>query len=176
MGLLALAAGYAGLALAPAEQMIFYAIIGFIGLVASASGPAAWTRGVVLHFRDNRGAAFGLAMCGTSIISTIVIPPLSTVIAQGAEADFIAFFARRYFPLTVYSRVYALVSTGGYMATAAGGFLFALTYDRFGGYGPAIALGSLCYLLAATGILMIDRLGRHIDHQPLISFLSGSNT
>ncbi|MET0985882.1 MAG: MFS transporter, partial [Steroidobacteraceae bacterium] len=80
IGLLALILGYVLFALVPPERVPFYAVVGFVGIIAAATGGVSWTRGVATWFVRSRGAAFGLSMCGTSIISAVVLPSLNHVI------------------------------------------------------------------------------------------------
>ncbi|MET0985423.1 MAG: MFS transporter [Steroidobacteraceae bacterium] len=94
IGLLALIAGYVLMAVVPPHIVIFYLVVGFIGLTASATGGISWTRGVATWFVHSRGAAFGLSMCGTSIISAGVMPFLNSVIAtHGWRAGFVTLAA-----------------------------------------------------------------------------------
>lgn len=317
-GLAALSLGYIGLIFLPPNRALYYLIVLFIGVVAAASGPMPWTRGVVAWFDGRRGTALGLTLCGTSIITALCMPLISRVIedyswrggylvllvlgsmlgvplvyslfrerprrvgsapaaatdpslraavadrrfwvllfcfsvvsipvggfmmhlvpllvsrgmqaadaalvassyalsiaggriaaglsldrawppmvaaicflapivgtqllglvgagtgvvvavaaavllglAQGAEADFIAFFAARYFPLALYARVYGVLAMVAYLAMAAGGLGFARLYDHDGHYARAIWIAALCYAAGGLVMLTIDRVARN---------------
>lgn len=71
-------------------------------------------------------------------------------LAQGAEADFMALFALRIFGVRHFSTLFASVATIGGFAFAAGGFLFAKTFDRYGSYDAAVMASGLVFLLAAV--------------------------
>ncbi|KYC33779.1 hypothetical protein A0J57_04130 [Sphingobium sp. 22B] len=316
-GLIGLASGYCALILLPLNLAILYAIVTFIGLVAAASGPMPWTRGVAGWFKAHRGMALGLSLCGTSIISALMMPILAAILvghnwrwgyaalmgavvmaglpaalllfrerpanmeqpvdgarkvgfleilkvpqfwllsgcfafvsvpiggfvvhmvpiltskglsttdaaaaasgfslaiafgrivggflldriwpplvaatcfllpivgtvvigamidsthnglmialtaaillgfAQGAEVDFIAFFAARYFPYAAYARTYGLLSMTTYIVSAGGALGFSMIYDRNGDYGLAIEISAICYLLGGLLILGLDHI------------------
>jgi MFS transporter, OFA family, oxalate/formate antiporter len=317
-GLLLMVLGYFLFAGVPAVPWMFYGVVALMGIVVSATGGISWTRGVATWFTANRGTAFGIAMCGTSIISALIMPFLSEIIAsqgwrmgfmalaavtlvvgvpwaflffrekevessltqmrvgspdpgfgialrsprfwvlffsfamislplggfmihlvpiltdrgidtalaakvvsafalsiavgrvgagflldriwppgvaavcfllpilgvlllqslesghqmawlmagmsgvliglaQGAEADFIAFFTARFFPLEVYSRVFSIIAFGTYGLISLGGIMFSLFHDWYGNHQLSMTVAMTCYLLGAVAIFAVEK-------------------
>lgn len=71
---------------------------------------------------------------------------------QGAEADFIAFFALRSFGLRAFSTIASIFGMVGTMTVAIGAFGFAALYDQFGSYQVACYIAAGCWVFG--GLLM----------------------
>lgn len=74
---------------------------------------------------------------------------------QGAEADFTAFFTLRRFGRRAFATIFSWLNifAGGFLAI--GGLAFAFSYDRLGGYLPAIAAMIALWMLGALSMLFI---------------------
>ena len=81
-GLLGLASAYGLMAVLPAHPVIFYALAAMMALAGPISNPMIYCRGVVTWFSRNAGLAFGITMCGTSLITAIASPVLSDVVVH----------------------------------------------------------------------------------------------
>lgn len=110
--------------------------------------PVAGTQ-VVLLIDGETGGQFQLALLAASMLG----------MAQGAQANFIAFFAARYFPISVYARAYAFLSLGSGLMMAAGGIYFSYAFDLTGSYDAAVHASAICYLTGALLILFVDGVG-----------------
>lgn len=73
--------------------------------------------------------------------------------AQGAEADFIAFFALRSFGMRAFSTIVGVLGTVGTIGLSLGAFLYGYLFDLYGSYVPACHLGASC--LVAGGVLVL---------------------
>jgi MFS family permease len=81
-GLLGLACAYGLMAVLPAHPVIFYALAAMMALAGPVSNPMIYCRGVVTWFSRHAGLAFGITMCGTSLITAIASPVLSDVVVH----------------------------------------------------------------------------------------------
>jgi MFS family permease len=116
------------------------------------------------HFRANWVAAgllvaagIGGLMLGTVGLSTPLL--FLTVIVglvglgQGAEVDFIAFFSLKLFGTQSYSAIVGFLTFVAGSGMALGGIGFALIYDHWNSYLPAIRIGGGCFI--AAGVIML---------------------
>ncbi|MBL0925355.1 MAG: MFS transporter [Sphingomonadaceae bacterium] len=71
---------YAGLAMMPAEQMWFYALMLLFGIFGMGTSGVAFTRVINSWFAASRGLALGVMLTGISIAGMLLPPVLSGVI------------------------------------------------------------------------------------------------
>lgn len=76
-------------------------------------------------------------------------------VAQGAEGDYIKFFSMRLFGFANFARVVALMATTISLFMALGGIIFAIIFDYYGSYQPAVAASILLYALGGLVFLTI---------------------
>jgi MFS family permease len=88
---------------------------------------------------------------GSLLLATAVVCVIG--IGQGAEADFIAFFALRSFGLRAFSTIVGVFGMVGTFGVAIGGFGFAALYDRFGDYHLACYIAAGCWVIGG-GLLL----------------------
>ena len=74
-------------------------------------------------------------------------------LAQGAEADFLAYLVPKYFGLRSYGAIFGSLLMIVSLALASGAVFFGLTHDHFGSYRPALVVSIGAYLTAAACIL-----------------------
>ncbi len=108
-----------------------------------------------------------IAAAGASVLWRLpVISPLVPAaalamiligVAQGAEVDFVAFFAARHFGTHNYSRAFGVLICGVGLAMSAGGLGFARLYDWQRSYSLAYQLSAAAFLGAAALMLACRR-------------------
>lgn len=76
-------------------------------------------------------------------------------LAQGAEGDYVKFFAMRLFGLGNFARTVAIMSMVISIGIALGGLIFARVFDETASYRSAIAVGILLYTLSGLAMLTI---------------------
>jgi MFS family permease len=81
-GLVAMAACYVGLALAPPSRAIILSLVCVIAVVSPLSSPVSFTRGLLPYFRRHTGSAVAIAMSGISVAAFAVVPLVAIVIAD----------------------------------------------------------------------------------------------
>ncbi|MCP9951010.1 hypothetical protein [Actinomadura madurae] len=77
------------------------------------------------------------------LIGTGVSPVLGAVclgLAVGLEVDLASYLTSRYFGLRSFGQIYGAMFAIFVLGASAGGLLFAVFYDRLGGYDPAFYL------------------------------------
>ena len=89
---------------------------------------------------------------GTSTV-VLFVTVLLLGLGQGAEADFIAFFALKMFGLKAYSKVVGIYAMVAGLGMAAGAFIYARLYDAYGSYIIACEIGAACFVLSGVFIL-----------------------
>lgn len=107
-----------------------------------------------------------LAAVGAAIIPGAALPAMPVFglallligLAYGAEADFAAFFALRFFGLPRFSFTFGTLAMMIALALAIGGFLTARSADIHGNYRLAVALGPAGFACAAAALLVLARL------------------
>ncbi|MET0364772.1 MAG: MFS transporter [Sphingobium sp.] len=108
------------------------------GLVSTLAGLGA----IGLSMAD-MAAGFGFAAAAILAIG----------MGQGAEADFVAYFALRSFGMRAYATIVGVLGMMSTVGLAVGGFLFAQLADRNGNYDAACLIGAAC--LIASGVILI---------------------
>lgn len=108
------------------------------------------------------GSAFTLAATAGCLLltpasltpTTAALAVLLVGLAQGAEIDVIAYMIARYFGMRSYSLIFAISMVVIAILTTATNLMFGWTFDRLGGYGPALLIaagisgvGSIAYML-----------------------------
>jgi len=115
------------------------------------------------------GVAFGLLLLSSlgALILMMLGPsmPLWMIsgavllvgLGQGAEADFLAYFALKIFGTRSYPKIVSLLAAGAVLGFAMGGLIFAKLRDWLGDYREASLFGAACFIAAGT-IILITRL------------------
>jgi MFS family permease len=105
--------------------------------------------------------AFLLAQLADPLGSPILVAVLVGLIglAQGAESDYLSYFALRIFGISNFSKLVGLISMAVGGGMAVGGFLFAALFDHYHDYHVAVRIGSALYLIAAS-IFPLIRISR----------------
>ena len=80
-GLIAVALGYAMVALAEKDLWYFYLCYTVIAVLGAGSGPVSWTRAVASHFHRRRGLALALTLTGTGV-AAIIVPPYAVYVVE----------------------------------------------------------------------------------------------
>ncbi|WP_340268821.1 MFS transporter [Sphingobium mellinum] len=120
------------------------------------------------RFAYQRVAAlcFLFAACGAGMLAWngVELPWTAAAIAvvllglsQGAEGDFVAYFTVRVFGLDTFAIIFAMLATVGGVTIAAGGILFAVSFDIFGSYQVAAYGSVVSFLVAALMILTVNK-------------------
>lgn len=99
-------------------------------------------------------AAAGAGLMAADAGQGGVLPTLTALIligaGQGAEGDFLAFFALRCFGEAIFATIFGIFALIVGLGIAAGGYVFALGFDRFGSYFTVIAGAAALMCLAAA--------------------------
>jgi cyanate permease len=98
-------------------------------------------------------SAVGCAMLRLSDSHWVLVAGLLIGLGMGGEVDIAAYLVSRYFGLRDYAKIYGLVYGVFLVFSGASPIMFGLLYDRFGGYGPALAV-VIGLLLVASMLLM----------------------
>jgi MFS family permease len=98
-------------------------------------------------------SAVGCAMLRLSDPHWVLVAGLLIGLGMGGEVDIAAYLVSRYFGLRDYVKIYGLVYGVFLVLSVASPMMFGLFYDRFGGYGPALA-AVIGFLLLAAVLLM----------------------
>ena len=106
--------------------------------------------GSLLLSRTGVDAPFALTVTAVALLG----------MAQGAEADFLAFFSLKLFGLRSYSTVIGIYAMAVGLTMSVGGFGFAALFDQHGDYAVGMAAASLCFLLASALMLLTSLLSR----------------
>jgi len=162
-----------------AESRVPIVTATILGMAYSASVCAGRILGGLLldrfwPFAVAGGMFFLAALGGYGLaISThgATLPLMTTVVllvgmGQGAEADFLAFFALRCFSAEIYPLILGGNVAASCLGIAAGGYGFAVLFDRFGNYQMACLIGSASFAIAAILIVIAG----HLDRHSLINF------
>ncbi len=72
--------------------------------------------------------------------AALYLVPVLLGLAIGAETDFVAFLTRRYFPQELFGRLFGLLFLAFTVGGGTGPILMGLSFDRLGGYSPALML------------------------------------
>jgi cyanate permease len=104
-------------------------------------------------------ALFALSAVGCALLSLsephwVLLAGLLIGLGMGGEVDIAAYLVSRYFGLRDYAKIYGLVYGVFLVFSGASPMMFGLLYDRFGGYGPALAV-VIGFLLLASMLLML---------------------
>lgn len=107
----------------------------------------------------------GLPALGALLLATVVAGPHMGVLAftsvaliglaQGAEADFIAFYTLRLFGSTFFPVIMSALIAINAIFLALGGLIFSLLFDRYNDYQAALILSMICFALASSAIILI---------------------
>ncbi|WP_233234970.1 MFS transporter [Bordetella sp. LUAb4] len=121
--------------------------------------------GVLLDIAPARvlaAGAFLLGTCGVAILGTssaatpywqVALGAALTALLIGAEGDLVPFLVKRYFGLKSFGAVYGCLISLFCLGTLAGPILMGVAFDRFHGYGHAMAVaGVIC---AACSLLIL---------------------
>ncbi len=79
-------------------------------------------------------------------------------LAAGAELDVLGYLTARYFGLTDYARIYALIYIALATGSATAPTVFSRIHDASGNYGLSFTVSAVCFLIAA---LLLPLLGRY---------------
>jgi predicted MFS family arabinose efflux permease len=79
-------------------------------------------------------------------------------VAQGTEADFLAFFIARYFGLRSYATIYGALMAVAAASLSIGVLVYAGAHDAFGSYAPALILQMGLMAFTATMLVLCERL------------------
>lgn len=112
--------------------------------------------------------AIGLSMADMSVgLGFAAAAILAIGMGQGAEADFVAYFALRSFGMRAYATIVGVLGMMSTVGLAIGGFLFAQLADRNGNYEAACLIGAAC-LIASGGLLILTGLSDRRRHASAI--------
>lgn len=87
-----------------------------------------------------------------------IVATVTFGMAQGTEADFLAFFIARYFGIRSYATIYGALMAVAAASLSVGVLLYAGAHDAFGGYGPALMLQMGLMAFTATMLVLCERL------------------
>lgn len=96
------------------------------------------------------GLAVAEASTGFSFAAAAI---LAIGLGQGAEADFVAYFALRSFGIRAFATIVGVLGMMSTVGLAIGGFLFAQMFDRHGNYDAVCLIGAAC--LTCSGAILI---------------------
>jgi MFS family permease len=99
------------------------------------------------------GYLLAQADSNSSVIS-LFIAVLLVGMGQGAEADFVAYFALRLFGLKAYSKIVGLFGMVTTMGLAIGAWVYAKLYDSHGNYHLAFIFGAACFIVGGIIIFL----------------------
>jgi len=91
----------------------------------------------------------------TAPLPLLVLTVALVGMGQGAEADFLAFFALRCFDRDLYPVILGINVTASCLGIAGGGFAFAALFDRFGRYEMPFLLGAGSFATAALLLILV---------------------
>ncbi len=83
--------------------------------------------------------------------------------AAGAELDLMSFLAAKYFGLRHYSKIYSWLYAALAMASGIAPSLFALVYDKTGGYTIGFMYCVLCFSTSSLLLLFLGRYSRDFE-------------
>ena len=83
--------------------------------------------------------------------------------AAGAELDLMSFLAAKYFGLLHYSKIYSWLYAALAMASGIAPSLFALVYDKTGGYAIGFLYCTLCFSASCFLLLLLGRYPRGFE-------------
>lgn len=116
-------------------------------------------------------AALGAAALGHITGSGPLIIPFVVVciigVGQGAEADFIAFFALRSFGLKAFSTIAGIFGMVGTFGVAVGGFGFSAVYDLQGSYLTACYIAGACWVIGGLMLIGTGLFDNHMKRKVL---------
>ncbi len=135
---------------APAAAARFAGLAGFA--VIFGRGGIGW-------LLDRFNAARLLALVALTIVASLLLlyaaGDLASSLAalllgcvMGAEVDFTAFLVRRYFGTAAFGRLYGIAFGLYAMGVGVGSLLLGISFDRLGGYHPALLLCVALSILA----------------------------
>ncbi|WP_158219271.1 MULTISPECIES: MFS transporter [unclassified Achromobacter] len=123
--------------------------------------------GVLLDIAPARvlaAGAFLLGACGVAILGTssadtpywqLALGAGLTAMLIGAEGDLVPFLVKRYFGLKSFGAVYGCLISLFCLGTLAGPILLGVAFDRFHGYGYAMAVSGVVCVACSLLILAV---------------------
>ncbi len=135
---------------------VLYALsISFGKIVVGILLDRFWSFGIAAGVTMLAGlGAIGLASAGAGTPLPFIAAMLFVIgTGQGAEGDFIAYFALRSFGMRSFSTVVGVLGMMSTVGLAGGAFLFAQIFDANGSYVMACIIGAAC--LTVSGVLII---------------------
>ncbi len=93
------------------------------------------------------------------LVAAVVV--MSIGLAQGAEADFTAFFILRSFGMRAFSTVVGVLAMIVTFGLTIGSWLYGILFDMNGNYDIAVYLGAACLLGASVFILLAGMLEKN---------------
>lgn len=102
------------------------------------------------------GAALMLTPAPPLWMATVAV--ITFGMAQGAEADFLAFFIARYFGIRSYATIYGALMAVAAASLSVGVLVYAGAHDAFGNYGPALMLQMGLMAFTAMTLVLCERL------------------
>jgi len=106
--------------------------------------------------------SFGLAMSNAETAYPVAaLLVISIGSAQGAEADFTAFFILRSFGIRAYSSIVAILAMIVTFGLTIGSWFYGIMFDIHGSYDLAIHLGAACLIGASIIVLIAGFLDRN---------------
>ncbi len=107
------------------------------------------------------GAAMMLAP--TPPLWVALVATASFGLAQGTEADFLAFFVARYFGIRSYATIYGALMAVAAAALSVGVLVYAAAHDSYGNYGPALMAQMALMAFTVVMLVLCERLsGRRV--------------
>lgn len=115
-----------------------------------------WSFGVAAGVTALAGlGAIGLASAGAGTPVPLIAAMLFVIgTGQGAEGDFVAYFALRSFGMRAFSTIVGLLGMMSTIGLAGGAFLFAKIFDGQGNYVMASLIGAGCLFLSSLLLLI----------------------
>lgn len=107
----------------------------------------------------------GLMLDPTPALWVAIFATATFGLAQGTEADFLAFFVARYFGVRFYATIYGALMAVASAGLALGAMMYAAAYDAFGDYGPALQAQMGLMGFSAVMLLLGERLHRRRRNQ-----------
>ncbi|MCE7795642.1 MFS transporter [Sphingobium sufflavum] len=135
---------------------VMYALsISFGKVVVGILLDRLWSFGVAAGVTMLAGlGAVGLASAGAGTPLPLIAAMLFVIgTGQGAEGDFVAYFALRSFGMRAFATIVGLLGMMSTVGLAIGAFLFSQIFDRTGSYVLACGIGAGCLLL--SGVMLV---------------------
>jgi MFS family permease len=107
--------------------------------------------------------SFGLATATVTDAYPLVAFLVFTIgMAQGAESDFVAYFALRSFGMRAFSTIVGVLAMVVTLGLALGAWVYGVLFDLYGSYTIACMIGAACLLASGVFVIaagLIDRAG-----------------